>query len=92
MLRLRVDAAGDGQRGGFAHGPEAEAQAVPAEIAEATERLECAVSADVGVRKTVIGKEAELAGDVLDPAHLGVEHLRNRCRRRPCMNITPSMN
>ena len=66
LLRLGMDASGDAERCVLTHGPKGEAQAIPTEIAQTAERLKCAVSTDVGVRKIIGGEKAELSGDVLD--------------------------
>ena len=55
-----MNAAGDVDRRGFVHGPEAEAQAVPAEIAQAAERLEGSVGANVRALKVGIAQCAAL--------------------------------
>ena len=65
------DAAGDGAGHLPVHGPEAEAEIVPAEVAEAAGGFEGGVEADIVIEETFVAEEAELGGDTAGLADAG---------------------
>ena len=77
------------------HHPQREADVVPAQVAQATQRLQLAVGADVAWQRTprrppnVNCEAIRFSGPTVWPSS---RTSRMRSSRRLCMNITPSMN
>jgi hypothetical protein len=70
-----MNAACDLQGHVIIHGPNREAQAIPAEISEAAQRLQLPMSSDVGALKFGIAEKAELGGDVTDLTDFVLQNL-----------------
>lgn len=66
MTGLRKDPGADFAGKLPIHRPERETDAIPAEVAEATEGFEGGIGADVGLPKIVFGEETEVRGDAPD--------------------------